>query len=110
MSPTPLCPASYPHDPATIPPSTAPHMPGTSAGPGPFITWQVEVPMIATIWPGAIAFAAGGVTCASTLPTATAMPSGRAVQAAACGVSEPARPPSAETGQGRLGAAQSAEP
>ena len=40
--------------------------------------------MIATIWPGAIAWAAGAVTCASTLPTATAMPSGSPVHAAAC--------------------------
>src|ERR1035437_6403716 len=51
-----------------MPPSTAPHMPGTSARAAPFITWQVEVPMMATIWPGAVAFAAGGGTCASTLP------------------------------------------
>ena len=40
-----------------------------------------------------MAFAAGGVTCASTLPTATAIPSGRCVQAAARAVSEPARAP-----------------
>ena len=68
-----------------MPPSTTPHMPGTSASPSPFITWQVDVPMIATIWPGSSACAAGAVTCASTLPTATAMPSGSPVQAAACG-------------------------
>ncbi len=49
---------------------------------------------MATIWPGPAAFAAGGVTCASTLPTATAMPWGRPVQAAASAVSEPARAPS----------------
>ena len=36
--------------------------------------------MIATIWPGSMARAAGAVTCASTLPTATAMPAGRPVQ------------------------------
>ena len=36
--------------------------------------------MIATIWPGSTACAAGAVTCASTLPTATAMPSGSPVQ------------------------------
>ncbi len=33
--------------------------------------------MMSTIWPGSMAFPAGGVTCASTLPTATAMPSGQ---------------------------------
>ena len=54
-----------------------------------FITWQVEVPMIATIWPGSTARAAGAVTCASTLPTATAMPSGSPVQAAASADSAP---------------------
>src|SRR5665647_3730949 len=58
-------------------------MPGTSATASPFITWHVDVPMMATIWPGSTALAAGAVTCASTLPTATAMPSGRPVQAAA---------------------------
>ena len=47
--------------------------------------------MIATIWPGSTACAAGAVTCASTLPTATAMPSGSPVQAAASAVSRPAR-------------------
>ena len=86
MSPTPLCPASYPHSPATMPPSTTPHMPGTSASSAPFITWQVEVPMIATILPAATGPAAGTVTCASTLPTATAMPAGSPVSAAAAGV------------------------
>ena len=60
-----------------IPPSTTPHMPGTSRSASPFITWQVEVPMIATICPGSMACAAGAVTCASTLPTATAMPVGQ---------------------------------
>ncbi len=50
--------------------------------------------MIATIWPGPTACAAGAVTWASTLPTATAMPSGRPVQAAASAVSVPARSPS----------------
>ena len=65
------------------PPSTTPHMPGTSARPALLITWQVEVPMISTIWPGSTARAAGAVTCASTLPTATAMPSGSPVQSAA---------------------------
>ncbi len=85
-------------------------MPGTSASVWPFMTWHVEVPMIATSWPGAIALAAGGVTCASTLPTATAMPAGSWVQAAARGASEPARPPSAETGWASLSAANPANP
>ena len=81
-------------------------MPGTSASVTAFITWQVEVPMMATIWPGAMALAAGGVTCASTLPTATAMPSGRPVQAAASAVSAPARAPSGETGWASLSSAK----
>ena len=68
-----------------MPPSTTPHMPGTSASFPAFITWQVEVPMMSTIWPSSMAFPAGGVTCASTLPTATAMPSGSPVHAAARG-------------------------
>ena len=50
--------------------------------------------MIATIWPGSVALAAGAVTCASTLPTATAMPSGKPVHAAASAVSPPAFAPS----------------
>jgi hypothetical protein len=50
--------------------------------------------MIATIWPGSTACAAGAVTCASTLPTATAMPSGSPVHSAASAVRPPARPPS----------------
>ena len=65
------------------PPSTTPHMPGTSASPALLITWQVEVPMISTSWPGSTARAAGAVTCASTFPTATATPSGSPVQSAA---------------------------
>ena len=77
-----------------IPPSTTPHIPGTSWRLLPFMTWHVDVPMIATIWPGSTAWAAGAVTWASTLPTATAMPSGRPVQAAARAVSPPARSPS----------------
>ena len=93
MSPTPDCPASYPHSPSTMPPSTTPHIPGTSARCGPFMTWQVLVPMIASIWPGSTARAAGAVTCASTLPTATAMPSGSPVQAAASAVRVPAAAP-----------------
>ena len=93
-----------------MPPSTTPHMPGTSARLLAFITWQVEVPMMATIWPGAMALAAGGVTCASTFPTATAMPSGSPVQPAASAVSEPARVPSAETGWASLSSAKPANP
>ena len=46
--------------------------------------------MIASIWPGSTARAAGAVTCASTLPTATAIPAGRPVQAAASAVRVPA--------------------
>ena len=81
-----------------MPPSTAPHMPGTSASSVPFTMWQVEVPMMATILPGTTGPAAGTVTCASTLPTATAISSGSPVSAAAAGVSRPARPPSGEIG------------
>ena len=73
-------------------------MPGISASDSAFITWQVDVPMTISIWPGATAIAAGAVTCASTLPTATAMPSGSPVHPAASAVSEPARSPSACTG------------
>ncbi|OUD84517.1 hypothetical protein BC477_16875 [Clavibacter michiganensis subsp. michiganensis] len=69
-------------------------MPGTSVSTSLFITWQVLVPMIATIWPGSTARATGAVTCASTLPTATAMPSGRPVHAAASAESVPAADPS----------------
>ena len=54
--------------------------------------------MMATIWPGSTACAAGAVTWASTLPTATAMPSGRPVQAAALADNEPARSPSCPIG------------
>ncbi|BAS12273.1 hypothetical protein AHiyo8_05760 [Arthrobacter sp. Hiyo8] len=41
--------------PSTIPPSTTPHMPGTSRSSEPFMTWHVEVPMIATSCPGSTA-------------------------------------------------------
>ena len=81
-----------------MPPSTTPHMPGTSASTSPFMTWQVDVPMTASIWPGSIACAAGAVTWASTLPTATAIPSGRPVHPRPRAVSEPARAPSGESG------------
>ena len=77
-----------------MPPSTTPHMPGTSASTSLLMTWQVEVPMMATIWPGATASAAGAETWASTLPTATGMPSGRPVHAAARALRWPATPPS----------------
>ena len=54
--------------------------------------------MIATIWPGSTACAAGAVTWASTLPTATAMPSGSPVQPAASAVRTPAAWPSCADG------------
>ena len=66
-----------------MPPSTTPHMPGTSVRRSPSSMWQVEVPMIATSRPGSTTPAAGTVTCASTLATATAMPGGRPIQPAA---------------------------
>ena len=50
--------------------------------------------MIATICPGDTAFAAAAVTWASTFPTATAIPSGSPVHAAACALSVPALSPS----------------
>ena len=56
--------------------------------------WQVDVPMMATICPGAVACAAGAVTWASTFPTATTIPSGSPVHAAASAVSRPAGVPS----------------
>ena len=77
-----------------MPPSTTPHMPGTSARRSPFMTWHVDVPITASMWPGSIARAAGAVTCASTLPTATAIPSFSPVHEAACAVRFPARSPS----------------
>ena len=58
--------------------------------------------MIATIWPTPIASAAGAVTWASTLPTATAMPSGSPVQAAASAVRVPATAPSWPIGASSL--------
>ena len=53
---------------------------------------------MASIWPGATACAAGAVTCASTLPMATAMPSGSPVQPARLGGQRPGPAPSAESG------------
>ncbi len=52
--------------------------------------------MIATICPGSIALAAGAVTCASTLPMATAMPGRSPVQRAASSVRPPARSPNGD--------------
>ena len=77
-----------------MPPSTTPHMPGTSVRRSPRSMWQVDVPMIATSRPGSTTPAAGTVTCASTLATATAIPAGRPIQPAASAVRSPARPPS----------------
>jgi hypothetical protein len=85
-----------------MPPATTPHIPGTSASRSDDITWQVDVPMIATIWPGRVASAAAAVTWASTLPAATAIPSGRPVQAAARGLSRPAGAPRASSGPASL--------
>ncbi len=65
--------------------------------------------MMATIWPGATASTAGAVTCASTFPTATAMPAGSLVHAAAWAVSDPARPPSGQTERASLSAAKPAK-
>ena len=74
------------------------------------MTWHVDVPMIATICPGATARAAGAVTWASTLPTATAMPSGRPRWAAISAVNDPARPPSRPIGWSSLSVTKSAKP
>jgi hypothetical protein len=84
-------------------------MPGTSASRSPLTTWQFEVPMTISIRPGSTAWAAGAVTCASTLPTATAIPSRSPVQAAARELSPPARPPSGESTGVSLLAAKSAK-
>ena len=51
------------------------------------------VPMTATIRPGPVTVAAGTETWASTFATATAIPGRRPIQAAASGVSSPARSP-----------------
>ena len=85
-------------------------MPGTSPSWSLFITWQVDVPITISICPGSIALAAGMVTCASTLPTATAMPSGSEVQPAASRVSEPARAPSCDSGCSSFASTKSANP
>jgi hypothetical protein len=66
--------------------------------------WQVDVPMIATIWPGSMASAAGAVTWASTLPVHTAIPAGNPVHAAASDVSAPTRSPSWAIGRATLSA------
>ena len=57
------------------------------------------MPITASIWPGSMARAAGAVTCASTFPTATAIPSRRPRWPAASGVNAPAHSPNAESGQ-----------
>ena len=89
-----------------MPPSTTPHMPAMARRSSAIITWHVDVPMIATIWPDSTARAAGAVTWASTLPTETAMPAGSPVRAAASGVSRPASPPSGATGPSSLSTAK----
>ena len=93
-----------------IPSFTTPHIPAASPSTSAFITWQVEVPITAVSIPGAVACAAGGVTWASTLPTATAMPSGRPVHCAACAVRPPARSPSLAIGWASLSWAKDANP
>ena len=55
--------------------------------------------MIATSCPGSVARVAGAVTCASTLPAATAMPGGSPVSSAPAAVSVPARLPSGDSGR-----------
>ena len=92
-----------------MPSRTTPHMPGTTASSSPFIMWQVDVPMTATIRPESVTPAAGTVTCASTLPTATAIPAGRPVHSAACSVRSPARSPSALSGPSMRVATKSAK-
>ena len=62
--------------------------------------WHVEVPMIKVSCPGSQAFAAGTVAWASMFAAATAMPSGRPVNAAASAVNEPTRSPGRATGCG----------
>lgn len=64
--------------------------------------WQVEVPMMASMWPGSSAPAAAPVTWASTLPTATTVPSRRPVSSAAAAVSLPATAPSWDSGWSSL--------
>ena len=71
--------------------------------------WQVDVPMIATIWPGSMALAAGALTWASTLPAHTAIPAGSPVHAAAVAVSEPTRSPSWAIGRSTLSATKPAK-
>jgi len=74
-----------------------------------FITWQVDVPMIASMCPGRTACAAGAVTCASTLPTATAIPAGRPVHAAAWADKVPAASPRCPMGAASLVSAKFAK-
>ena len=57
-----------------IPSSTTPHIPSASASRSPSTSWQVLVPITATIVPGAVTPTAGTETWASTLATATGVP------------------------------------
>ena len=52
--------------------------------------------MMITMRPTSVTVAAGTLTCASTLATATAVPGRRPVHAAACSVSSPALSPMGE--------------
>lgn len=60
--------------------------------------WQLEVPMMMTSRPGSQPSAAGTVTWASTLPTATGIPAGKPIESAARWVSSPAASPSRPMG------------
>ncbi len=93
-SPTQDCPASYPRNPGIIPSSTTPHMPGTIFSSVPSTIWQVDVPMIISIFPGSTMPTAGTATWASTFAIATAVPGKRPVRSAISFVSSPAFPPS----------------
>ena len=64
---------------------------------------------MATIWPGSVARAAGAVTWASTLPTATRVPTGSPVTAAAASVSRPATSPSWPISPASFSSAKSGE-
>ncbi len=76
-----------------MPSSTTPHMPGAFLRSVASTMWQLLVPMMIVITPGSMACAAGGVACASTLATATAVPGRKPVQPAASSVSPPAFAP-----------------
>ncbi len=89
-SPTQLWPASYPKNPSMMPSSTTPHIPGTSCSLSPRSMWHVDVPIMASILPGDVIPTAGIDTWASTLATATAVPSLSPVSMAAAAVISPA--------------------